>query len=664
MHFQGDIMGSHRTRQADSLLRGRAYPAKSGGISMRSGFSPIYRGVQLPLALVCVGILLTAGCSTSFREWWAKGFKVGPDYCRPSAEVGEAWIDSGDPAVKTAGAVDYAYWWTVFNDPTLNELVYTAYQENLPLKIAAWRILEARYQLGVARGYLLPQEQQAIGSFMRSQMSSEAFPMSKFAQIPGFKMAYDDWAAGFTLAWELDFWGRFRRMIESAEANVQAQEEDYNAALVLLQAEVASTYIQLREMDERLELARKNVALQRDTLAIARARFEQGVVSQLDVHQAQAILSNTESMIPMLESMRRVAENRLCTLLGQPPQDLDPVLGGPGKIPTVPPEVVVGIPADLLRRRPDVRRAERLAAAQCARIGVAEAEFYPHIAITGQLAYQAENFSDLFKSAAFTGMVGPGFRWNILNYGRIRNSVLMEDARFRQAILGYQEAVLRAAEEAEDMITAFLMEQRRLRALEQATEATAQASQLAVAQYQQGLIDFQRVIDSQRALVQQQDALAESRGKVALNLVGVYKALGGGWEMRRNPPQGVILTQLQTERSAPTGEGVDAKVPTPARPDSGPKEALPPSPFKQEPPAPQELQPGPEPPQTLPATPTPGSDGATLPEPPAPTPTVAIPQPSADLPTTPEPTNPSARSLEPAMVVPTSADFAEVGISG
>lgn len=502
---------------------------------------PHPRAVKI-IAIICVTLLFTSaqlGCSTSLREWWANGFKVGPNYSRPEAEVGESWIDGQQPGVNTTSAMDYAHWWAVFNDPVLNELVYTAYEENLPLQIAGWRIVEARYQLGVARGMLLPQEQQAIGAYSRNQMSHNAFPMSTFSTVmPGFKLSYDDWVGGFSAGWELDFWGRFRRMIESAEANVQAQEEDYNAALVLLQAEVASTYIQLRELDERLALARQNVALQRDTLAIAQARFDQGVVSQLDVHQAQAVLSNTEAMIPMLEAMRRVAENRLCTLLAEPPQDLDPVLGGPGKIPIVPPEVVVGIPADLLRRRPDVRRAERLAAAQCAQIGVAEAEFFPHVAITGQLAYQAENFSDLFDGKSFAGMVGPGFRWNILNYGRIRNSVLMEDARFRQAILGYQETVLRSAEEVEDMITSFLQEQRRLRALTQATEATAQASQLAVAQYQQGLIDFQRVIDSQRALVQQQDAQAESRGKVALDLIGVYKALGGGWQMRRNPAAG------------------------------------------------------------------------------------------------------------------------------
>lgn len=605
-------------------------------VKMR-GSPPSLLGTWGLLAILTV--LVASGCSTSLREWWAKGFKVGPDYCPPSAEVRESWIDSNEPGVKVNGNVDHAQWWTVFNDPTLNELVYTAYEENIPLKIAAWRIMEARYQLGVARGYLWPQEQQAMGAFSRNQMSKEGFPMSKFSQIPGFKMSYDDWVAGFNLAWELDFWGRFRRMIESAEANVQAQEEDYNAALVLLQAEVASTYIQLRELDERLELARKNVALQKDTLAIAKARFEQGVVSQLDVHQAQAILSNTESMIPMLEAMRRVAENRLCTLLGQPPQDLDPVLGPAGKIPDVPPEVVVGIPADLLRRRPDVRRAERLAAAQCARIGVAEAEFYPHIAITGQLAYQAENFSDLFGGRAFTGMIGPGFRWNILNYGRIRNNVLMEDARFRQAILGYQEAVLRAAEEAEDMITAYLMEQRRLRALQQATEATAQASQLAVAQYQQGLIDFQRVIDSQRALVQQQDALAESRGKVALNLIGVYKALGGGWEMRRNPSAGIILTQGQA-----TGEQSSQPSPAPQPAPQVQPAPIPPSPMNNQPAKSQEIPPAPapaQPPAAVPASPM-----------------------APQLPPPPAPTTRWGEEDVPPLVVPTAGELPEINISG
>ncbi|MGQ9913955.1 MAG: efflux transporter outer membrane subunit [Thermogutta sp.] len=580
-------------------------------------------------------LLFAAGCMTSFREWIHNGFKVGPNYGPPNAEVGEAFLDSSEPGIR-AGSADYVEWWNVFNDPTLNELVQTAYEENLPLKIAAERILEARAMLGVARGTWWPQQQEAIGSFARTQNSHNAFPMSNFSKIPGFKMAFDTWALGADLAWELDFWGRFRRMIESAEANVEAEEEAYNAALVLLQAETASTYIQLRTIDERLALAQENVALQKNTLAIAQARFEQGVVSQLDVHQAQAILANTEALIPMLQALRRVSENRLCTLLGEPPQDLDPILGPSGKIPQAPADVVVGIPADLLRRRPDVKRAERLAAAQCARIGIAEAEFYPHIAITGQIAYQAENFSDLFSGSSFSGMVGPGFRWNILNYGRIRNSVLMEDARFRQAVLGYQEAVLRANEEAEDMITAFLEEKRRLAALEQATQATAAASALATAQYQEGLIDFQRVIDSQRALVQQQDALAESRGKVTLNLISVYKALGGGWEVRYRQPTNVTVsytTEVQGEvRAAPNA--TPAPQPAPAVAPAAPMVPTTPAPAAPNmvpPPAAGSPQGGANqdaaPPQALPPAPaspkstaSENSRGLPMPLPPAPVP--------------------------------------------
>ncbi|GAB4135050.1 efflux transporter outer membrane subunit [Thermopirellula anaerolimosa] len=609
---------------------------REGGRGMRSRREPTSwtdPGVERTTRIVAIltVLLFAAGCMTSFREWINNGFKVGPNYCPPGAEVGEAFLDSSDPGIST-GAADYGEWWSVFNDPTLNELVRTAYEENLPLKIAAERILEAQAMLGVARGSWWPQQQQAMGSFSRNQMSGEAFPMSNFSKIPGFKMAYDDWALGAEMAWELDFWGRFRRMIESAEANVEAEEEAYNAALVLLQAETASTYIQLRTIDERLALAQQNVALQKNTLTIAQARFEQGVVSQLDVHQAQAILANTEALIPMLRSLRRVAENRLCTLLGEPPQDLDPILGPSGKIPEAPADVVVGIPADLLRRRPDVKRAERLAAAQCARIGIAEAEFYPHIALTGQIAYQAENFSDLFGGKSFSGMIGPGFRWNILNYGRIRNSVLMEDARFRQAVLGYQEAVLRANEEAEDMITAFLEEKRRLIALEQATQATAAASALAMAQYQEGLIDFQRVIDSQRALVQQQDALAESRGKVALNLVSVYKALGGGWEVRYRPTATRVVSYTTTETGG-SGQGLDT-APQPALPVVPAAPATPATPGVIAPPAgavPQPMPPAntaaPPPvqqaPQAVPPAESPAPQGGSpspMPLPPAPAP--------------------------------------------
>ncbi|HBO44750.1 MAG TPA: transporter [Planctomycetaceae bacterium] len=492
--------------------------------------NPIRHHFATKLGL-CVLLAGLSGCATGPRQWIANGFKVGPNYGQPPAPVASQWIDHQDPRVESVPA-DYSYWWVVFNDPVLDNLVRQASEQNLPLKIAAMRIVEARAQLGVAKGSLFPQQQQAIGGYSRSQLSNTSFPFGEFT-LP--KIAFDTWTAGFDAAWELDFWGRFRREIESADANLSAQIENHDDVLVMLQAEVAATYIQIRTLEDRLALARRNVELQQNTLRISTARYEEGHVGKLDVKQAESIVGATESLIPMLETAHRQAQNRLCTLLGMPPADIRAMLGDPGRIPAAPPTVAVGIPADLICRRPDIRRAERQAAAQCAQIGVAESELYPHIAIRGTIAFESQYLDQLFMTDSLMGSVGPGFRWNILNYGRILNNVDLQDARFRQLVLQYQETVLRANEEVEGAITAFLHEQVREKFLEASTRATAEAVDLAGMQYKEGLIDFQRVLDSERALVLQQDALAESRGKVALNLVAVYKALGGGWRTRLNP---------------------------------------------------------------------------------------------------------------------------------
>lgn len=513
-----------------------------------------------PIRRASVLVVLTllaafsSGCTTGVRRWIDQGFKVGPEYCPPGAQVAGQWRDADAPTVRI-DEPELAQWWTVFNDPVLDNLVVEARRENLPLRVAGLRVLEARAQLGFVRGHLWPQQQQIQGRYSRNQMSGNAFPFSEFSNMPGFRFNYDDWSLGAQLAWELDFWGRFRRMIEMAEANVQAEQEACRAAAVLLVAETASTYIQLRSAEERLAFARTNVDLQRKTVTLVQARVDQGVATMLDLHQAQAILATTESMIPMLETLHRVSENRLSTLMAMPPQDLKAILHGAGKIPQTPPEIALGIPADLLRRRPDVRKAERLAAAQCAKIGVAESELYPHIAITGQLGYQAESLPDLFTTKSFAGSIGPGFRWDVLNYGRLKNAILLENVRFRQAVLGYQETVLRAAEEAEGAITAYLNEQARVRKLSDATESIAKAVQLSLLQYEQGLIDFQRVIDSQAALVRQQDALAEARGNTADHLVRVFKALGGGW-------------QTPTSAATPAAESIEppSAEPLPAEP--------------------------------------------------------------------------------------------------
>jgi len=304
--------------------------------------------------------------------------------------------------------------------------------------------------------------------------------------------------------------------------------------LVILQGEVASAYIQLRAMEERLRFARENVQLQRGTLHLAETRFRNGMVTELDVAQAKENLGNTEAFIPQLEIGIRQAQNALCILLGIPPRDLKEDLG-PASIPQPPAEVIVGIPADLLRQRPDVRQAERLAAAQSARIGIVTSDFYPRIAITGFIGLQSEDFAKLLDQRSWTGSLGPGFQWNILNYGRIRNNVRAEEARFHQLVVDYQNTVLEANREVENAIDSFLREQQRVRALTETVNSAARSVQLAEIQYREGAVDFQRVIDTQRVLVQDQDNLAESRGNVAINLVAIYKTLGGGWATRFAP---------------------------------------------------------------------------------------------------------------------------------
>ena len=487
---------------------------------------PFSRQPALFFACVAIAACPLAGC-TSVENWWDNGFKVGPNYCGVAPPVAHQWIDAGNPSVKS-GPCDYSLWWTVFRDPVLDRLVHNAYQQNLPLKIAGLRILEARAQRGIAAGSLLPQKQQALAAYTRSKFSDNMYP---FGLFPGNR-EFDDWVVGFDMAWELDLWGKIRRGIEAADANLDAQIENYDDVLVMLQAEVAAAYIQMRTLEEQLMYTRKNAEIQQSSLDIIQKRFQQGVVSELDVRQAGAQLAITESLIPKFEEAHRRVQNGLCLLLGMPPGSLQAELGEPRPIPAAPAEVVVGIPADLLRRRPDVRRAERQAAAQSARIGMAEAEFYPHLAITGNIAFEAEQFGDLLDWRSIGGKIGPGLQWNILNYGRIRNSVRVEDARFQQAAIAYQNTVLAANKEAEDAIVAFLREQQRVRSLQRATDEIIRAFQIGLRLYEQGVIDYQRVLDSLRQAVLQQDALAQSRGQVATNLVAVYKAIGGGWTMR------------------------------------------------------------------------------------------------------------------------------------
>jgi NodT family efflux transporter outer membrane factor (OMF) lipoprotein len=479
---------------------------------------------MLSCAILVVLTQGLAGC-TSFSEYVHNGFKVGPNYCPPEPPVAERWIDEGDKRVRTDdGQIDQ--WWTVFGDPVLNHLIQYAYQQNLTLREAGFRILQARAQRGIAVGELFPQQQYNSGGYNRIGVSETVAN-----RISTPLRWFDQWEYGFGLGWELDFWGRFRRAIEAADAELDASVANYDDVLVTLLADVGRNYVELRTLQKRLELAKASEQLFAETLKIPQARFEADAKNRVPYDLARANLAQSQALIPRLEIAIRQAENRLCILLGTPPRDIEQELGQ-APIPTPSEEVAIGIPADLLRRRPDIRRAEREAAAQCAQIGIAESDFYPIVSINGTIGWSAKELSDLFARRSFRGSVGPGFQWNILHYGRIRNHVSFEDARFQELATRYQNIVLKADGEVENALIAFIKSHDRAKALEASAEAWRDGAHILVAQYRGELIDFVPVGYFEQNLLLQQDEAAQARGDVSLALVEVYRALGGGWQIR------------------------------------------------------------------------------------------------------------------------------------
>jgi NodT family efflux transporter outer membrane factor (OMF) lipoprotein len=480
---------------------------------------------------------------------------LGPDFVKPDSQVAGEWLEADNPKVKS-DSTESREWWTAFKDPVLNALVQKSYQQNLPLRIAGLRILAARARLGIAIGNLYPQQQRITAEASKVRLSENA-PNSRLIDH-----SHGNYLIGFDAAWELDFWGRFRRGIESADAQLVAFVANYDDILVSLTAEVARTYVLIRTFQERIEIAEDNVRIQQRSLEIADVRsleiadvrFRNGLVTELDVTQAKTLLRNTQASVPRLQIGLRQAKNALSVLLAIPPSHLQEVLTGPELIPTPPTEVAVGIPADLLRRRPDIRRAELVAAAQSARIGVARTDLFPRIAILGMVGLQSSSngeviakdakFTDLFKGDSLTYFIGPTVEWPILNYGRLKNNVRVQDARFQQLIVNYKNRVLEAAKEVEDGLIGFLRSQDEVRYLLDSVEASKRSVELSLIQYRDGAVSYQRVLDSQQSLVDQQDLWTATRGDVALNLVATYKALGGGWQIR----EGKEFIPVQTQQ--------------------------------------------------------------------------------------------------------------------
>jgi len=483
------------------------------------------------------------------------GCLIGPDFNRPETAVSDNWLESKDRRVSVDSAATNRYWWTTFDDPVLTGLVERAYRENLTLRQAGVRVLQARAQLGIATGSIFPQTQQVIGSVEYNRTSDRA---ETGAVSGGGAFSFWQSQVGVQASWELDFWGRIRRNIQSAEATLLSTLADYDNALVALTADVANDYIAIRTAEERIRIARENAEAQDQILKITDARFRFGTATQRDVEQARTSLLNTQASIPPLETQLRQAQDALSVLLGTPPSDLSDVLAGSSGIPASPPQVIVGIPADLLRRRPDVRSAELQAAAQSAQIGVAKGDLLPVFSLNGSLVFVSTDLgrfklSDMFRWGARSIQAGPSVQWNILNYGQITNNVRAQDAAFQQLVIAYRNAVLSAQRDVEDNLIAFLRSQDRAEILAQSVTSAKKALDIAVIQYREGITDFTTVLTAQNTLLAQQDSLAITVGNISTSLVGIYRALGGGWEIREG--QDLVPPDIKAEMERRTNWG-------------------------------------------------------------------------------------------------------------
>jgi NodT family efflux transporter outer membrane factor (OMF) lipoprotein len=470
------------------------------------------------------------------------GCAVGPNYQRPAAGAPAQWsapLAGGETNAPAAAAA----WWENFHDAELNSLVDRAVSSNLGLQIAQARVREARAQYGVAAANFLPTAE-AAGSYARTETSHHQPVLGSLPLPAGIPFDNNVYQAGFDAAWELDVFGGTRRAAQSAGAEAAAAWYDRRAVLVTLLGEVARNYVDVRGDQRRIAIANANIAAQADALALTRDRFAKGLASDLDVQQAGTLLATTTAEVPALQTSLQAAIHRLGVLLGRPPGALAEELAQVSPIPAAPPVVPVGLPSELLLRRPDVQRAERRLAAATANIGVATADLFPKFFLTGAAGFQSVSPSDWFTAGSRFWSAGPTVQWRIFDAGRIRANIRVQDARQEQALSAYEQTVLTAFEEVENSLTAYANEQIRRRSLTDAAVSSRKSLDLASRLYASGLTDFLHVLDAERSLYQAQDALVQSDRTVAADLVVLYKSLGGGWETMENQPS-VALAKTQ-----------------------------------------------------------------------------------------------------------------------
>jgi NodT family efflux transporter outer membrane factor (OMF) lipoprotein len=441
---------------------------------------------------------------------------VGPDYTPPAVSSPAVWNTSLQNGLREGpGDPGLAVWWEVFQDPVLTDLVQRAADGNLDVSRARARVREARGRRGLRETDLYPTGEGSAGASRSGSGERETRLYS----------------VGFDAGWEIDIFGGLRRGIEAAEGDLAAAEAGLADVMVTLAAEIGRNYTEARTLQRRLQVARTNRRIQEETYALTRSRHEVGMGDALAVQQALANLEATRSQIPLLEDGLAASFNRLAVLTGEPPGALDELLAEARPLPVVPPAVTVDIPAETLRRRPDVRQAERRLAAQTARIGVAEADLYPRLRLAGSLGLSAANTNDLADWASRSWSLGPSLSWRIFDAGAVRRNIEIQTAVQAQSLADYEATVLGALEEVENALSAYVQEQVRCAHLAEAAAAATEAEILVRRQYEAGLMDFSNVLDAQRTLLNYQDQLAAGRGAVAKNLIALYKALGGGWSL-------------------------------------------------------------------------------------------------------------------------------------
>ena len=503
------------------------------------------------------------------------GCKVGPDYCGPpispvadsypaaSADKADAprpLQDGGNPEPATGGqgnvepiesipvdefTPELVSWWTALNDPVLNELIVCAVEGNRDLRVAAERIFEVRARRGTVASSLFPQID-TDGSFTHEKRSAGGM-------LGG--TVRDWWSWGTDLSWEIDVFGRLRRLLEAADADIGEQQELYRDTLILLIAETATTYIEARSHQEQMAIVAANIDVQSETVRLVRSRHSNDKADMLDVRQSEGSLKGVEAGYPSFRILYRQSVNRLSVLIGYPPGAVDALMSQPRPIPHAPEHVATGIPADLLRRRPDIRSVERKIAAQTARIGAAEGELYPQFSITGTFGLGANDFSALWSSNAIGAGVTPAMRWHILNFGRYRSNVWVQESLQRQYIWEYQDTVLRAAEEVDNALVGFSEGKQRGDLLQESVNHYQEAVRLSQIKYRAGAVDLQRVLDSQRSLLASQNLLVLNRTAVVGSFITLYRALGGGWQ--------IPVRQITTTPAAPLEEQPEL-IPLPA----------------------------------------------------------------------------------------------------